>query len=169
MPEQNPLIKILEVLLALMLLGALFFAGWRIYRALPVGSGGTQIVFDDARANSELTIIIRDANTISPAKVELYPIDFSTVQRGFSRNTHPGKTMEDFLAQRLKDLVPVQPQMDRNGRAVAKLSEGNWWMRATSASSSGESLEWRMPVLISQRAHTIELSIDNAYERSKKF
>ena len=26
-----------------------------------------------------------------------------------------------------------------------------------------------MPVLISQRAHTIELSKDNAYERAKKF
>ena len=77
--------------------------------------------------------------------------------------------MVDFLEQRLKNLVPVQPQMDRTGRAVAKLSEGNWWMRATSASSTGESIEWRLPVLISQRTHTIELSIDNAYERSKKF
>jgi len=166
--EQNPLIKIIEVLLALALLGALFFAGWRIYRSLPA-DGAARIVFDNATANSELTIFVRDANAVGPTKVELYPIDFTAVQREFALNTHPGKTMEDFLAQRLKNLVPVQPQMDRTGRAVAKLSEGNWWMRATSASSTGESIEWRMPVLISQRTHTIELSIDNAYERSKKF
>ena len=168
MPEQNPLIKILEVVLALALLGALFFAGWRIYRTLPA-DGAARIVFDDAAANSELTIVVRDGNAVGPTKVELYPIDFTTIQREFALNTHPGKTMEDFLAQRLKNLVPVQPQMDRTGRAVAKLSEGNWWMRATSASSTGESIEWRLPVLISQRTHTIELSIDNAYERSKKF
>jgi len=166
--EQNPLIKIVEVVLALALLGALFFAGWRIYRSLPA-DGAARIVFDDAAANSELTIVVRDGNAVGPTKVELYPIDFTTIQREFALNTHPGKTMEDFLAQRLKNLVPVQPQMDRTGRAVAKLSEGNWWMRATSASSTGESIEWRLPVLISQRTHTIELSIDNAYERSKKF
>ena len=168
MPEQNPLIKIVEVALALALLGALFFAGWRIYRSLPA-DGAARIVFDDAAANSELTIVVRDGNAVGPTKVELYPIDFTTIQREFALNTHPGKTMEDFLAQRLKNLVPVQPQMDRTGRAVAKLSEGNWWMRATSSSSTGESIEWRLPVLISQRTHTIELSIDNAYERSKKF
>lgn len=168
MPKQNSLIRIIEVLLALALLASLFFAGWRIYRSLPA-DGGPQIVFNEAAANSELTIVVRDSNTVGPTKVELYPIDFTAVQREFAQNTHPGKSMEDFLAQRLKNLVPVQPQMDRNGRAVAKLSEGNWWMRATSASATGESLEWRMPVLISQRTHTIELSKDNAYERSKKF
>jgi len=166
--EQNPLIKIVEVALALALLGALFFAGWRIYRSLPA-DGAARIVFDDAAANSELTIVVRDGNAVGPTKVELYPIDFTTIQREFALNTHPGKTMEDFLEQRLKNLVPVQPQMDRTGRAVAKLSEGNWWMRATSSSSTGESIEWRLPVLISQRTHTIELSIENAYERSKKF
>ena len=167
MQEQNPLIKILEVLLALALLGTLFFAGWRIYRSLP--DDGARIVFNEATANSELTIVLRDNAAVGPTKVELYPIDFTAVQREFAMSTHPGKTMEDFLAQRLKNLAPVQPQMDRNGRAVAKLSEGNWWMRATSASASGELIEWRMPVQISQRKHTVELSIDNAYERSKKF
>ena len=167
MPEQNPLVKILEVVLAIALLGSLFFAGWRIYRTLPP-DGAARTVFDESAANSELTIVLRDGPT-GPTKVELYPIDFAAVQREFAMNTHPGKSLEDLLAQRLKNLVPIEPKMDRNGRAVAKLSEGNWWMRATSASTSGEAIEWRMPVLISQRAHTIELSIDNAYERSKKF
>jgi hypothetical protein len=42
-------------------------------------------------------------------------------------------------------------------------------MRATSVSASGEALEWRVPILISQRTHTIELTKDNVYERTKKF
>ncbi len=168
MPKQNPLIKIVEVLLALALLGALFFAGWRIYRSLPP-DGAARIAFDEATANSELTIVLRDGPTAGPTRVELYPIDFAAIQREFGTSSRPGKSLEDFLAQRLKNLVPIQTQTDRNGRAVAKLSEGNWWMRAISASSSGESIEWRMPVLISQRSNTIELSVDNAYERSKKF
>jgi hypothetical protein len=124
---------------------------------------------NEAAANSELTIVLRDGATAGETTVELYPIDFAALQREFVVNGRPGKTIEDFLAQRLKNLVPVRASMDRNGRAVARLSEGNWWMRATSASSSGESIEWRIPVQISQRAHTIELSIDNAYERTKKF
>ena len=82
MQEQNPLIKIVEVVLALALLGALFFAGWRIYRSLPA-DGAARIVFDDAAANSELTIVVRDGNAVGPTKVELYPIDFTTIQREF--------------------------------------------------------------------------------------
>jgi hypothetical protein len=166
--EDGPLIRTMEVILALALLGSLFFAGWRIYRALPP-AGPARIEVNEAAANSELTIVLRDAATAGETRVELYPIDFVALQQEFLVNGRPGKSLEDFLGQRLKNLVPVRPPMDRNGRAVARLSEGNWWMRATSASSNGESIEWRIPVQISQRAHTIELSIDNAYERTKKF
>lgn len=161
------MIRIIEIILALALLGGLFFAGWRIYHSLPADA--SRLAMNEAAANSELTIVLRDGATTGETKVELYPIDFAAIQREFSVNGRPGKSLEDFLAQRLKNLAPIRPQMDRNGRAVARLSEGNWWMRATSASISGESIEWRMPVLISRREHTIELSIDNAYERSKKF
>ena len=168
MQESNPVIRLIEVILALALLGALFFAGWRLYRSLPP-AGPAQVFTNEAAANSELTIVLRDGVTTGETKVELYPIDFAAVQREFVVTGRPGKSLEDFLALRLKNLAPIRPQMDRNGRAVARLNEGNWWMRARSASASGESIEWRMPVLISQRAHTIELSIDNAYERSKKF
>jgi len=42
-------------------------------------------------------------------------------------------------------------------------------LRATSASANDEVLEWRMPLVISQRAQTVELSADNAYEKTKKF
>lgn len=168
MQENNPAIRIVEIILALALLGSLFFAGWRVYRSLPPSAMG-QVQVNELAANSELTIVWRDGLTDGETRIELYPIDFAAVDRDFRASGRPGKTLDDYLGQRLKNLTPVRVRVNQNGRAVARLSEGNWWMRAISISSNGEAMEWRVPVVISQRAHTIELSKDNAYERAKKF
>ena len=69
----------------------------------------------------------------------------------------------------MKGLAPVRAPLDEKGRAVAKLSEGNWWLRATTALASGEQIEWRLPINISGRGQTVELTMENAYERTKKF
>jgi hypothetical protein len=166
--ENNPAIRILEIILALVLLGSMFLAGWRVYRSLPAGMPA-EVQVNEAAANSELTIVWRDGLTDGEARIELYPIDFAAVDRDFRASVRPGKTLDDYLGQRLKSLTPVRLRVSPNGRAVTRLSEGNWWMRAISITSSGEAMEWRVPVLISQRRHTIELSKDNAYERAKKF
>ena len=168
MQENNPAIRIVEVILALALLGSLFFAGWRVYRSLPASAPG-QVQVNEAAANSELTIVWRDGLTDGETRIELYPIDFAAVDRDFRVNGRPGKTFDDYLGQRLKNLTPVRVRVNQSGRAVARLSEGNWWMRAVAISSNGEAMEWRVPMLISQRTQTIELSKDNAYERAKKF
>lgn len=168
MQETNPIIRIIEVVLALALLGGLVFAGWRVYRTLPAAQS-VQVQVNDAAANSELTIVWRDGLGDSDAHVEIYPIDFAALERDFRQNFRPGKSIEDYLAQRLKNLTPVKVRINQSGRAVTRLSQGNWWLRATSYSTNGELVEWRVPVLISQRSHTIELSKDNAYERAKRF
>jgi len=168
MQEDNPAIRILKIILALALLGSLFFAGWRVYRSLPVAAPA-QVQVNEAAAKSELTIVWRDGLTEGETRIELYPIDFAAVERDFRVNGRPGKSLDDYLGQRLKSLTPVRVRVSPNGRGIARLSEGNWWMRAISVSANGEAMEWRVPVLISQRTHTIELSRDNAYERAKKF
>ena len=84
-------------------------------------------------------------------------------------NARPGKSLEDFLARRLQNVEPIKVRIDASGQAVARVSEGNWWMHATSALTNGESMEWRVPLTISRNPQTIELSSDNAYERTKKF
>lgn len=168
MKENNPAIRILEIILALALLGSLFFAGWHVYRSLPAGLPG-QVQVNDAAANSELTIVWLDGLMDGETRVELYPIDVAAIRQDFLVNGRPGRSADDYLAQRLKNLTPVRVRVNQNGRAVTRLSPGNWWMRAISMSLSGEATEWRVPVLISDRAHTIELSRDNAYERAKKF
>jgi len=166
--ENSPAIRIVEVILALALVAGLTLAGWRTYQTLPHGVPAS-VQIDDAAATSELTIVWRDGLNDSETKIELYPIDFAAIREDFSVNGRPGKSIDDYLAQRLKYLTPVNVRVNQSGRAVTRLSEGNWWLRATSVSPSGEALEWRVPMVISQRAHTIELSKDNAYERTKKF
>jgi len=35
--------------------------------------------------------------------------------------------------------------------------------------SSGEEIEWRLPVALNDRDQFVDLSFENAYERTKKF
>ena len=168
------IVTVIRIFLGAALVGSLFGAGWDVYRRLPpdgewVRPEATEA--NNANANSEMTIILRSDLAVIPlnARIEMYPIDFAAAQRDFSAAVRPGKTFDDFLAQRMKGLVPVRAQLDSSGRAVAKLSEGNWWIRATATLTSGEKIEWRLPVKAFGRGQTIELTLENAYERTKKF
>jgi hypothetical protein len=165
MNEKPIAIRIVQVLLALALLGSLFFAGGRIYRRLP-----NELLMPPADdPQSQVTIVLNNPAIAGNTKVELYPIDFSAMQREFVTSGWPGRTFEEFLRDRLKALSPTRARFDQSGRAVAQLSAGPWWLRATTTGAGGELTEWRLPLTISQRAITIELSADNAYERTKKF
>ena len=165
------IMTIIRIILGGALVGALFLAGWNVYRRLPVDGSWTRTGTSDAIASSEITIILGSDSAATPVntRVELYPIDFAAAQRDYSAAVRPGKSFDDFLVQRIKGLSPVRAQLDNNGRAVAKLSEGNWWIRATATLTGGEKIEWRLPVKISGRGQTIELTTENAYERTKTF
>jgi hypothetical protein len=168
------IITIIQIFLGVALVGSLFGAGWNVYRRLPEDGSWVRTeatAADNTKANSEITIILRSDSAATPVntRIELYPIDFAAAQRDFSAAVRPGKTFDDFLAQRMKGLVPVRAQLDSSGRAVTKLSEGNWWIRATATLSSGEKIEWRLPVKVFGQGQTIELTAENAYERTKTF
>jgi hypothetical protein len=165
------IVTVIKIFLGAALVGSLFGAGWNVYRRLPVDGSWVRTEAYDTKADSEMTIILRSDSAATPVntRIELYPIDFAAAQRDFSAAVRPGKTFDDFLAQRMKGLVPVRAQLDGNGRAAAKLSEGNWWIRATATLTSGEKIEWRLPVKVFGRGQTIELTAENAYERTKKF
>ena len=161
----------IKIILGALLVAALFAAGWNVYRRLPADDSVARPETYNTNANSELTVIFQGESIARAVntQVEFYPIDFVSTQRDFFSNVRPGRTFDDFLAQRMKGLVPVRAPLDDKGRAVAKLSEGNWWLRAAAALNSGEKIEWRLPINVSSRAQTIELTTDNAYERTKKF
>ena len=164
-------VTVIRIFLGAALVGSLFGAGWNVYRRLPEDGSWVRPEAYDTKADSEMTIILRSNSAATPVntRIELYPIDFAAAQRDFSAAVRPGKTFDDFLAQRMKGLVPVRAQLDENGLAVTKLSEGNWWIRATATLTSGEKIEWRLPVKVFGRRQTIELTAENAYERTKKF
>jgi hypothetical protein len=167
-PKDSPAIRLIQIILAIALLGTLVGAGRRIYRTLPAAFGAPGET-PRSGAQQDLTIIFRAAVSAGDTRVNLYPIDFSATERDYLMNARPGKTLEDFLARRLQNVEPVNVSVDASGHAVARVSEGNWWMHATSALTNGESMEWRVPLTISRNPQTIELSSDNAYERTKKF
>lgn len=160
--------RIVQTILALTLLASLLTAGARIYHRLPRAIDGAD---DNARrgAQQDLTIIFRTAVSAAETKINLYPIDFSAAERDYVMNAHAGKTLEDLLGQRLKHVTPVSVSVDPNGHAVAHVSEGSWWMHAVTELATGEAMEWRMPLTISQHPQTIELTSENAYERTRKF
>ncbi len=162
---------IIRIILGALLVASLFAAGWNVYRRLPADESMARAESYDTNANTELILILRNDSAATPVntRIEIYPIDYAAAQRDFSAAVRPGKTFDDFLAQRLRGLVPVRAQLDNKGRAVAKLSLGNWWIRATATLTTNEEIEWRLPVNVLGRGQTVELTTENAYERTKKF
>lgn len=160
--------RTLQIILALTLLASLVGAGVRIYHRLPAGAGGAN-GNEGNGVQQDVTIIFRPAISVADTRINLYPIDFSAAERDYVMSAHAGKSLEDLLGQRLKHVTPVTVAVDPNGHAVARVTEGNWWMHAVSAQANGESIEWRMSLTISQHPQTIELTAENAYERTRKF
>ena len=161
----------IKIILGIALVASLFAAGWSVYRRLPADESWARSESFDTNANSELILILRNDSAATPVntRIEIYPIDYAAAQRDYSAAVRPGKTFDDFLAQRMKGVVPVRAKLDDKGRAVAKLSAGNWWIRATATLTVSEEIEWRLPVNVLGPGQTVELSTENAYERTKKF
>jgi hypothetical protein len=165
-------LTILRGVLGLGLLAALFLAGWNIYRRLPTDDSVVpRLDAADGRAKTQLRIVLNEglSNASLNSPVELYPFDLTAAQNEYQASPQLGKTFDDFLARRMHGVTPVQAPTDSHGRVVALLSSGNWWLRATAALGTGETLEWRLPFSVSGSAQTIELSAENAYEKTKKF
>lgn len=163
------MLKLFKIILASALLAGLILGGVRIYRRLPADSWNNSTAAQSERT-LEVTIIL-SASTPAPvsASVEAYAIDFAAVQREYDASPLLQKQFENFLSRRLRDLEPVRARFDQNRRAVLKLSSGNWWARATAEMPNGESFEWRLPINVIRQGQTIELTADNAYEKTKKF
>lgn len=161
-----------KTILGLSLVGALLLAGWSVYRRLPSdNAGATNAGKTYGEETTPLRIVlsngITDARLNSP--VELYPFDLLAAQREYEASPKLGKQFDDFLARRMKGVTPVKAETDQQGRAFVMLSPGNWWLRAVAGFTNGEQLEWRLPLNISGREQTVELTAENAYERTKKF
>src|SRR5436305_1631667 len=92
----------------------------------------------------------------------------SSITREIMNEPHAEISFEDFLAKRMKGKAPLRARLDSGGHAVIKLASGNWWLHATMADGDN-AVEWRLPVTVAGNKQTVELTKENAYERSKKF
>ena len=172
MANESLAVAIVRIVLGVALVGGMFGAGWNVYRRLP-GDGAAAMNFaaTDSRAETKLTVIFRNditgATMNSP--IEIYPFDLIAAQREYQATPHLARQFDDFLLRRMHGITPVKATTDNAGRTVAALSAGNWWLRAMASLSSGETIEWRLPVNVAGREQTVELTMENAYERTKKF
>lgn len=162
---------IVKGVLAIVLLGSLFGAGWRVYRRLPSVATPRNIELAYGQANTRLVLIMSnsliDATLNSP--VELYPFDLTAIQRELQANRHASRQFDDLLARRMENVTPLKTETDSKGRAVTFVSAGSWWLHATASLANGERLEWRLPLNVAGNEQTVELTAENAYERTKKF
>ena len=102
--------------------------------------------------------------------VELYPFDLTAAQREYQASPQLGKTFDDFLARRLRGVTPVPAPADSRGRINGDPVRGQLVAaRDRFARQRRNSRVWRLPVIVFSREQTVELSMENAYEKTKKF
>ena len=173
MPRKESLwVSLIEIILGLALVSGLLLAGWSVYRRLP--SDGSRAIdgnLSTSQSQTKVTLMLRGdvANATLNSPVNLYPFDLVAAQKEFQATPRLARQFDDFLLRRMHGITPVTATMDGKGHAAAILNEGNWWLHAVAASAGGETIEWRLPLVVTGAEQTVELTLDNAYERTKKF
>lgn len=160
---------LLAVLTRVALVLALAAGVWSVYRRLPQAEGGA---FGDEQAATNLRVVLRRASIrfpVAEGKVPLrvYPINLAAARSEYDSEPHRGQRFEDFVMRQMGNRQPVNAELDERGEAVVTLPPGRWWVHAAIAGE--QDLAWRLPVNVSGREVTVELTYDNAYLRAKKF
>ena len=160
-------------LLRVALVVALAAAVWVVYRRLPqdermfAGAGGTE-----ERGPTVLHIRLRRAEIgfpVSTAKipVQLYPINMTAARNEFDSERRPGQRFEEFVTRLMGDRQRIDVELDERGEAAIAVPPGKWWIHA--AIDGERELTWRLPVNVTGREKSVELTPENAYTRAKKF
>ena len=158
--------RILTIGLRAGLIVALVAAGWLIYSRIPRAPESETA----SKEETTLQIVLRgsDLNAASlEIPVEIYPIDIVAVRHEYFTERRAGKRFDDFLVERMKGRTPVSARLDKQGQATVGLNPGNWWLHALL--DGEEQLEWRMPLTVTGKKQTIELTSENVYTRARSF
>ncbi|HVG38257.1 MAG TPA: hypothetical protein VM870_03150 [Pyrinomonadaceae bacterium] len=163
------IINCLRVLLVI----ALFGAGWGIYRRLPVDDGASLFEANEAGAarETELVIMLRRAPNVTGGDsslaipVEIYSVDVAEVQRELVPGRQTAEQLDAFVKRRMGQ--PVKTRLDERGQAIVRIRPGKWWVHATLAGPP--ELGWQLPISVAGRTQTVELTAENAYTRAKTF
>ena len=153
------------------LVAALAAAVWGVYRRLPEDEHSPT-----AAASRQRTTLVRlrlrtdDIAVLVSAKkipVQLYPINMAAARNEFDSERRPGQRFEEFATRLMGDRQPLSVELDERGEGLVAVPPGRWWVHATV--EGDRELTWRLPVNVSGREKTVELTKDNAYLRAKRF
>jgi hypothetical protein len=164
--------RALAALAGAALLFALAAAVWGVYRRLPRDQrAGTSAAAQRAETTA-LHVRLRREGVGFPVSdqkitVQLFPINMAAARDEFDSEHRPGQRFEDFAAKLMGDRQPVSAELDDRGEAVVAVPPGRWWVHA--AVSGPLELTWRLPVNVTGREQTVELTQENAYTRAKTF
>lgn len=149
------------------LVAALLVSGWMVYSKLPESAKETPA----AKGETTLQIVLKNSGREMPGSldisVELYPIDIVAVRHEYFTERRAGKRFDDFLSERMKGRKPITARLDKDGQTSVTVAPGTWWLHALL--SGEEDVEWRVPVVITGRKQTVELTSQNVYTRTKSF
>lgn len=175
MTETSPgtLQRIAAPLAGTALVLALAWAGWSVHRQLPESEDPTAL--GRRRGGGEATALrvrLRRPDGYRPAPgekvpVQLYPVSVDAARKEYESERRPGVRFEEFLLRRMSGREPVSAEMDEAGEAVLTVPQGRWWVHVTLDGPA--ELTWRVPVNVTGREKTIELTPDNVYLRAKSF
>jgi hypothetical protein len=163
----GPFYNLIKLALRAGLVVALFVSGWQVYSKLPPDTEDKQ----PSKSETDLQIVLRDSGSVTSEpldiSIELYPIDIVAVRHEYFTERRAGKRFDDFLNEKMKGRKPVTARLDHQGQASIVISPGNWWLHALL--SGEENIEWRLPMTISGRKQTVELTSQNVYTRTRSF
>jgi hypothetical protein len=116
-------------------------------------------------------VVVRNrvVNATLRSPLELYHFDLAAARANLKRRRDRPNSLTIFSGDGCADLTPVKAEVSPEGIAVAMLSVGDWWLHASATLDTGERIEWRLPIAVSDRDQAVELSFENAYERTKEF
>lgn len=154
------------------LVAALAAAVWGVYRRLPEDERTSAVAAGRRQAGTLLHLRLRTAEVGLPVSarkipVQLYPINMEAARNEFDSERRPGQRFEEFVTRLMGGRQPLNLELDEHGEGAVSVPPGRWWVHAT---VEGErEFTWRLPVNVSGREKTVELTKENAYLRAKRF
>jgi len=154
------------------LVAALGAAIWGIYRRLPVDERAAKRPAAGSQRTTLLRVRLRRAETGLPVSakkvpVQLYPINMAAARSEFDSERRPGQRFEEFATRLMGGRQPLSVELNEGGEGALAVPAGKWWIHATV--EGDRELTWRLPVNITGREKTVELTKENAYLRAKRF
>jgi hypothetical protein len=150
------------------LVAALFIAGWLVYSKFPQQtSPNLQLASAETALHIVLSLPAQSGNSGLAIAVELYPIDIVAAHHEYFSERRAGKSLDDFLKERMKPRTPVSAKLDNQGQTTVLVTPGSWWLHAQLPGD--ENLEWRLKLDVAGRTQTAELNSQNVYTRTKSF